>query len=106
MWQPIETAQKGIYVDLWCVGDASDISFYCAGHSKVKGVALWQGRATDWRLDPDGKWRAAQGLGLPLSIKPTHWQPLPDPPESAASRATGEEDEGMVEVTPLADSVF
>ena len=79
-WQPIETAPKNVVVDLWCVDVSSDISFYCATPIKLK-AGLAAGRATDWKLGDDGKWRSSHGLGYPLVVKPTHWQPLPEPPQ-------------------------
>jgi hypothetical protein len=81
MWRPIETAPKGVYVDLWCIGPDSDVDFYCSNAKKVKGKPLRHGRATHYKLCDDGQWRNNHGFGYPLSITPTHWMPLPEPPK-------------------------
>jgi hypothetical protein len=70
-WQPIETAPTdGTIIDVW-LGDASpaDLAFYCAQDK----------RSADWRW-MDGKFRPVGGLGGPVSVVPTHWMPLPEPP--------------------------
>lgn len=66
-WQPIATAPKdGTVVDLW-----------------VNGI----GRFTNcvYRDDDDWWWywtdNLATGLWCPLALVPSHWLPLPAPPE-------------------------
>lgn len=76
-WQPIETAPRnGTIVDVW-LGDAEeeDIDFYCSPGTR---------RACDWSWR-DGKWRPhIRGLSLTVFVQPTHWMPLPAPPEPGA----------------------
>jgi len=82
-WQPIETAPKdGTPVDLWLVSNETcDIDFYSPTASKL------QGRSTDWVWEKRGpnsaNWYPLGGLGYPLGpeVTPTHWMPLPVPPE-------------------------
>lgn len=86
-WQPIETAPKPEsgrrkVIDVWCVTDdhASAEFYFGATMSGVKDRMMWQGRVTDvyWL---HGAWRPVSGLILhALTVTPTHWQPLPDPP--------------------------
>jgi hypothetical protein len=73
-WQPIESAPKdGTVVDVW-LGDADDedVEFYCTpGTRRSCGWA--------WKLD---KFRPVAGLHvLVVTVRPTHWMPLPEPPK-------------------------
>ena len=74
-WQPIETApQDGSIFDVWLGGDVelSDLQFYCVPGSR---------RSSDWHWF-EGKFRPYVGLvSVPTFVEPTHWQPLPEPPE-------------------------
>lgn len=90
-WQPIETAPKRHHsvLDLWCVGLHDDIAFYCADYCAAGTMEgsehLYQGRvaAVWWR---DGAWRPKSKLRLhALTVTPTHWMPLPDPPSPEAA---------------------
>lgn len=72
-WQPIETAPRnGTIIDVWLgTADLDDVAFYC-GPSGSR-------RAADW-VWVGGKFRPAMGLQMPVSVEPTHWMPLPEPP--------------------------
>lgn len=73
-WQPIETAPKdGTKVDLWCINHLH----YAKAGQRVCNVD-W-GRVTDWMGNERDDWRHGHGEDL----QPTHWQPLPPPPEAA-----------------------
>ena len=61
-WQPIETAPKDQFILLWVKEDGS------------RWLAKWQG----------GNWYGVDELGLTRcssTYEPTHWHPLPRPPE-------------------------
>jgi hypothetical protein len=62
MWQPIETAPKdGTTVDLW------------SGHHQRRWAdCCWN----------DGKWWVYNNGYEPYEFDPTHWMPLPEPPQS------------------------
>lgn len=72
-WQSIETAPKdGTVFDVW-LGDCaeSEQEFYCTpGTRRSPG---WH-----WR---QGKFRPASSQIIPTFVQPTHWIPLPEPPE-------------------------
>ena len=81
-WQPIETAPKdGTVIDVW-LGDngdptttagVSEVEFYCTPGTK---------RAPGWSWDSRRvKWVPRQGLGTPVFVQPSHWQPLPEGPQ-------------------------
>lgn len=72
-WQPISTAPKGKPVLLWAGGSVS------VGEH---GTAAWQ---TEWNGLVDGELAWAGGYdnaGLATVHNPTHWMPLPDPPDA------------------------
>lgn len=77
-WQSIETAPKdGTLIDVW-LGNAekSDVELYCAqGDGK---------RSTGWYWS-NGKFRPHMGLRNMMAcfVCPTHWMPVPAPPEDA-----------------------
>jgi hypothetical protein len=76
-WQPISTAPRdGTVIDLWCTGEPDDIAFYCRDLFGKR-----QGRVTECYFDRG--WRPCMGLtrGALLPVEPTHWRPLPNPPE-------------------------
>lgn len=78
-WQPIETAPKdGTIVDVW-LGDAdeSDRNFYCTGKTRRSPGWWWS----------KGKFRPLGGLepAMPVFVEPTHWMPLPAPPQEATN---------------------
>lgn len=67
MWQPIETAPKdgdGIATDIGLLGFWFNPSIYAG----VVAIIHWRG----------GKWTFGDNH---RKCKPTHWMPLPDPPE-------------------------
>jgi hypothetical protein len=74
-WQPIETAPKdGARIDIWVEWTSK---------TGVRGKRIpncyWHRKANAWKTDcyyKDGwcHWRGE---------KPTHWMPLPEPPEDA-----------------------
>ena len=86
-WQPMETAprpERGRrkVIDVWCVTDDHESAKFYFGNtmSGVKDQMLWQGRVSEvyWL---DGAWRPATGLRMHgLTVTPTHWMPLPEPP--------------------------
>lgn len=73
-WLPIATAPKDKIIDVW-LGDAdeSDVAFYCTPGTR---------RSPGWKWR-DGKLRPLGGLDVSMTVfvVPTHWQPLPQPPE-------------------------
>ena len=75
-WQPIETAPKdGTVIDVWLGGiSESDRKFYCDGDT-------FRSPAWAWR---EGKFRPLGGLNITqvVFVQPTHWMPLPAPPEA------------------------
>ena len=80
-WLPIETAPRdGRLVDLWCVGEEDDIRFYCRDAFGKRA-----GRVAECYFT-DGAWRPYMGLtrGMSLPLDPTHWMPLPSPPDKSA----------------------
>ena len=87
-WQPIETAPKPArgrrrhVIDVWCVTDDHESAqfYFGATMSGVKDLVMWQGRVSEvyWL---EGAWRPVGGLVRHgLTVTPTHWMPLPDPP--------------------------
>lgn len=67
-WQPIETAPKdGIEVLLWCPAEGTQPGYH--------DIGFWDPGSTD-RVEA---WRDAVGMCVG---DPTHWQPLPEPPQS------------------------
>lgn len=60
-WQPIETAPEDTYVLVWCPD-------YFGSECGIARLQSW-----------DNYWMAFEGY-LPLAT-PTHWMPLPNPPE-------------------------
>ena len=74
-WQPIETAPKdGTIIDVWLgEADRSDVEFYCTTGTR---------RSAGWCFK-NGKFRPLGGLepAMPVFVIPTHWMPLPDPPQ-------------------------
>ena len=75
-WQPIETAPRdGQLFDVW-LGDANqeDVEFYCTPGTR---------RSVRWSWSK-GKFRPSIGLFImPTFVLPTHWMPLPPPPETS-----------------------
>jgi hypothetical protein len=72
-WKTIESAPvDGTIIDLWCVGDPSDIKFY-TGHRKKCG------RVADCYFDE--RWRHYLGLTrcMGLTVTPTHWMKIEKP---------------------------
>jgi hypothetical protein len=87
-WQPIETAPKPTHgrrqvIDVWAVTDDQEAALFYFGttYCAVEDRMLWQGRVSEvyWC---DGAWRPACGLRRHgLTVTPTHWMPLPEPPQ-------------------------
>lgn len=85
-WQPIETAPKdGTLIDIWCPWDGNE-----EGGIRLENVS-WNvsndlNPHTGWsRITDDGdedmvEMDATCPLGLPKWV-PTHWMPLPEPPQ-------------------------
>jgi hypothetical protein len=75
-WRPIDEAPKdGTPVDLWCIGEPEDISFYSGQYGRAARVPRCVFKNGAWR--PDG------GLDRlhQITVTPTHFMPLPSPPE-------------------------
>jgi hypothetical protein len=71
VWRPIETAPKdGSKILAWAP-DLAPISYY--------GVAFW---AEAQEANP----RSVAGWFWSYATRPTHWQPLPPPPEALAQQ--------------------
>ena len=80
-WQPIETAPRdGAIFDAWLgetddafSPDSADIAFYCTKGTRRSPGWHWKG----------GKFRPyVEGpVTLTTFVQPTHWMPLPEPPE-------------------------
>lgn len=73
-WQPIETAPKDRIFDAW-LGDAEeqDVEFYCTPGTRRSPAWIWSaGR---------NKFVPVGGLDVPVFVHPTHWMPLPAPPQ-------------------------
>jgi hypothetical protein len=69
MWQPIKTAPKdGTYVLIY-IPRSGEIMMACylPRVEPIKDVTRW------WTAERD----------LPLELAPSHWMPLPDPPEDS-----------------------
>lgn len=70
-WMPIETAPKD--KDVWVYGLATP----WAGSSPFS----WQGQA-GWNEEDASWWTTSHDdTGEVLIVRPTHWMPLPPPPE-------------------------
>lgn len=69
-WQPIETAPRGT----------------AALHKRILGVVDGDVRVIAWGFTSHTKWLtwclADQGVEDYDGCTPTHWMPLPDPPEA------------------------
>ncbi|MCV2448908.1 hypothetical protein [Paracoccus sp. DMF] len=73
-WQPISTAPRdGTKVDLWGINH-----LHYDKKSYRKCDVAW-GRVTDWMGRERDDWQ--HGMGE--DFEPTHWLPLPQPPEDA-----------------------
>lgn len=69
-WRPIETAPK----------DGTAILLYCDDHVSAEFGSV----IGFWSEDDGGDWYASEAHSSPLfwaSDRPTHWQPLPEPPK-------------------------
>lgn len=85
-WQPIETAPKdGRLIDVWCPWDGND-----AGGIRLTDVAWHDGDEFDkhvgWSRITDDGYRDMVEMGPTCDFglpewRPTHWMPLPEPPE-------------------------
>ena len=72
-WLPIAAAPRD--ADIWVYGLATVWTSSCP--------FLWQGQA-GWDDDDSSWWTTAHDdKGEPLKVIPTHWMPLPSPPQSA-----------------------
>ena len=70
-WRPIHTAPKdGTRVDLWCVNH-----LHYAKKGERRCNVDW-GTVTDWMGRERQDWRHGHGEDL----QPTHWMPIPLPP--------------------------
>ena len=70
-WQPIETAPKGRVILLWAITDRGDDG-EVINWKMATGAAPFDG-PTEWIWD---------GYRLrEWDVHPTHWMPLPEPPD-------------------------
>lgn len=71
-WQPIETAPR----------DGSDILVYCGPLDPIWGIASWYRDNPDVPAGlPEGWMMWHQATEDQRHTWPTHWRPLPSPPE-------------------------
>lgn len=79
-WQPIETAPKDGRTHILAYPVLLDRA----------GIVIWEPAArtppmmrivSSERHDHDGYWRVAMTPNTRAPYEPTHWQPLPQPPE-------------------------
>jgi hypothetical protein len=78
-WQPIETAPKDGNAALFYgrhTGSPPDAQRGVVAGDHWWGILLWD----IWRRDRPGMWVFAKDGNPPWS-EPTHWMPLPPPPE-------------------------
>ena len=85
-WLPIETAPKdGTVIDVWVDGEfpgrRTDVSW------RVPTVSEWWVHGDDTIETLDPTWHDPFGP-LGKSEPPTHWQPLPAPPDALARSQT------------------
>jgi hypothetical protein len=84
-WQPIATAPKdGSDVLLWAdTRAATDLAFYLqTGGKHFAGVQIgyWEDAVAHPMQTEQAGWR------LPMVGEPTHWMPLPEPPNPTTER--------------------
>jgi len=94
-WRPIETAPKdGTIVLLWL---AEDIDRYYIAGSRAPRLTIGFYGSSDPDYNPQEQWCSVEakeemwGMGGELtgpmmetefiSVRPTHWMPLPEPPQ-------------------------
>ena len=85
-WRSIKTAPRdGTPVDLWIMGEAAEVEFYCPLSYRHPDRVHRSGRVTNVRWI-EGDWRPVAGLhrlhglgALPVSI--LYWCPLWQPPQ-------------------------
>jgi hypothetical protein len=81
-WQPIETAPKdGTEIDVWCGGEFPR-RVTCASWREPTESEWWS-HGGDTIDTPDACWHDCFGP-LGKDNTPTHWMPLPAPPEVSA----------------------
>lgn len=117
-WQPIETAPKDTPILAWCVSTCDDpkCAFsgseddcktpdggygLCLFHGHAEGLSAcsagiqivqWGGGWADGYEDGGGympDWWFRVGSEFEESANPTHWMPLPAPPELASQQGDG-----------------
>lgn len=78
-WQPIETAPKDgtpmLGFGIW-MGEISGIS-----KSPVIDIIESPAKSVDHDSSAEGWWNCVTGDAYVCWLKPTHWMPLPEPPE-------------------------
>lgn len=83
-WQPIETAPKSV-ADGRKVGGIYHLGFIPDdgshdGQSQIS--VIWWEPLMKSRHGERGKW-CADAFDCAVEVKPTHWMPLPEPPDDA-----------------------
>ena len=71
-WQPIETAPK----------DGTVVLGYGITDGEVSGPSSEKTIEPMHHLGPSGEWGITGGDYYIVWIRPTHWMPLPEPPEN------------------------
>lgn len=72
-WQPIETAPKMTAILLWA-------HRYCVGHFNTRNDKWW--------IYTDGT-GTMEEIIINSHNKPTHWMPLPEPPQQGQEQSNG-----------------
>ena len=95
-WQPISTAKEGVHVLLWFptgergLGGIECGTLYFNDANAPGGINIWThggpNAGSDWQMDEP----------------PTHWMPLPDPPNAQMTgpKAHWHTDLGMLNQSP------
>ena len=68
-WQPIESAPKDELILIWPT--------YSDGRPRS---AKWRAMKRGFMVENGGRWEHGYGAAIPM--KPTHWMPLPQPPDT------------------------
>lgn len=85
-WQPIETAPKdGTRILLWTTtdGDAELAEYISTINGQAAQISIAQiGSWDSGNPDPDPMWTRSACWEIDIIGNPTHWMPIPTPPEA------------------------